>query len=374
MADSRYQGKGKGRADLHNTDITDTTPNTYHSTYHITSSPEVEILEQPHESKQVTDLISNAQKLLQQAREKLDERGAFSKDEELVRLRNLSFTQQQQIEALKAENTRLSHRLGEVHRELASTYTNVAEAPGLSSAREDREFSIQAGSSSRITNSHNAAVPRTSRLRNRDELCDLQGVPSLAQQASYATHGRPSKRSHSELTITALEGDASMPGQARVSSSPARVVKAPVSNRKGFTKKADPAPPTADEMFSELDFWDESSTDGSHRLPTTTWTDAFKTMVQPHLTDRFCANTTALRALTAKNTGDRRDKAICAQMKVSKITANADLPDESCAYCRDKKLICVRKRNGTRPMAVPLPAPLRAGFRSDELGYWVQQQ
>lgn len=129
------------------------------------------------------------------------------------------------------------------------------------------------------------------------------------------------------------------------------------------------SPPSAQDMFDALEFWSEGAS--NQRLPASIWTQSFKDMVKPHLTDIFCANNKAFSAMMSKNSDVRQDKGLCARNKLSKVSVpNVDLPDETCATCQKDHLICVRIRNEFRPMAVPLPASLRQGYQSNDLQYW----
>ncbi|EGP81854.1 uncharacterized protein MYCGRDRAFT_98119 [Zymoseptoria tritici IPO323] len=196
---------------------------------------------------------------------------------------------------------------------------------------------------------------------------------------------RPNKRSRMEGSQSTEESHPTekvqghTPGQQNTnhittgSSMPARP-KRHAKGRRSTVQESDErlaaSPPSAQDMFDALEFWSEGAS--NQRLPASTWTQSFKDMVKPHLTDVFCANKKAFSAMMSKNSDVRQDKGLCARTKLSKVSVpNVDLPDETCATCQKDHLICVRIRNEFRPMAVPLPASLRQGYQSNDLQYWV---
>ncbi|SMR62219.1 unnamed protein product [Zymoseptoria tritici ST99CH_1E4] len=197
------------------------------------------------------------------------------------------------------------------------------------------------------------------------------GTGTPQHHASSSSSGFPSAPPSMSSSIRATENSPCPPSGSVFTLQPMSFPS--TRNRKPNTRPTNSAV-TADEMFGKLDFGDESKSGDDKRSASSTWTDLFKTAVHPRLTALFCRNRDNLNKMTASNRGDGRTRiGVCAQAKLDKksVMSTVDLGDESCTTCQKKRLVCVRSKNSTRPMAVPLPKALRIGYQSSDLRYWV---
>ncbi|SMQ54816.1 unnamed protein product [Zymoseptoria tritici ST99CH_3D7] len=201
---------------------------------------------------------------------------------------------------------------------------------------------------------------------------DGSPAPSTQDSSEQAPKRRRTELGIQEEQPTTISQLATSPTATQTP--PVRPVRSIQSRRKGTTRPSNPDKPTAHEMFAALDFWDVSKGDEDKRSPISQWPDTLKAAVHPHLTEKFCASRESLTKMSSKNIGEgRKTLGLCAQAKLGRKgnLSTEDLGNESCRDCQHKRLVCVRSRNNTKPMAVPLPAHLRVGKPTDDIHHWV---